>query len=115
MKAVGASKGAQGRYQQTGQGKALTPTTKELTFHTDLLDPRGIHKFNTPWANQSLHPTLPAPDVTAFRDQKPGHSPLNLGDIHLRNHKMNAPSTTCLPPDNPFLDGRGCQEDICGA
>ena len=50
MKAVGgALKGAQGGYQQR-QGKAAsapTPTTKELTFHTDLLDPRGIHKSTT--------------------------------------------------------------------
>lgn len=88
-----------------GKASALTPTTKELTFHTDLLDPRGIHKSTTLVGNwRSLHPTLPAPDITAFRDQKPGHSPLNLGDIHLRNHKME-----CLPlhkassrPDNPF-------------
>ena len=50
MKAAGgALKGAQGRYQQR-QGKgasALTPTAKELTSHTNLLDPTGTHKSTT--------------------------------------------------------------------
>ena len=80
MKAVGgALKGAQGGYQQR-QGKAasaLTPTTKELTFHTDLLDPRGIHSqvYHT---RGQLKVCCPRGN-SIQRDQKPRHSPFKSG------------------------------------
>lgn len=106
MKAVGgALKGAQGGYQQRGQGKCSDPNNKGTDLphwsswsqgHSQVYHTRGQLKVSAP------HTTCPRRN-SIQRDQKPGPSPLNLGDIHLRNHKME-----CLPfhkassrPDNP--------------
>lgn len=97
----GCSEGSTGQISTDRARQCSDPKcpTKELTFHTYSFIPGAFTSLPHSRATGCLwHPTLPAPDATAFRDQKPGHSPLNLGDIHLRNHVLE-----CLPLHKAFL------------